>query len=408
MPDFHHRQLDNGLTLLVESNPEAHTASIGFFVNTGARDETAEVMGVSHFLEHMVFKGTDRRTADDVNRRFDEIGANYNAFTAHEQTVYYAHVLPEFLPDATDLLADILRPSLRTDDFNMEKNVILEEIGMYEDRPSWRLTDSLMEHYFAGKPQGFRVLGTAETIKALTDEQMRNYFNRQYSSDNMFVAAAGQVDVDQLEQQLAELTAHWRTTGVSRCYDQPVYETRDKTLVDDKLSRHYCAMMWPGPAAQDDRRYASKVLADVLGDSGGSRLYWSLVDPGHAEEADATFHPMDQEGAFYVYACCDPDRAERVESKMTEVIERLGDDVNDAEVERARNKIATAATLSGEAPMGRMMSLGGQWLYLRSYRTLDEEIEKLMAVTTDDLLELLHDYPYQNVTTLRLTPGSAA
>lgn len=406
MPEFHHRQLDNGLTLLVESNPDAHTASIGFFVNTGARDETAEVMGVSHFLEHMVFKGTERRTADDVNRRFDEIGANYNAFTSHEQTVYFAHILPEFLTDATDLLADILRPSLRTEDFDMEKNVILEEIGMYDDRPSWRLTDSLMEQYFAGKPQGYRVLGTQDTIKALTDAQMRNYFERQYSSDNIFVAAAGQVDVDQLEKQLTELTARWRATGVKRLYDKPDYQDRDNTLVDEKLSRHYCAMMWQGPPAQDERRYASKVLADVLGDAGGSRLYWALVDPGIAEEADATFHPMDQEGAFYAFTCCDPDRAEQVESKMKEIITKFGEDLEDSEVERARNKIATAATLSGETPMGRMMSLGGQWMYLRSYRSLDEEIEKLMAVTTDDLRKLLHEYPFANVTTLRLTPKS--
>lgn len=408
MPEFHHRQLDNGLTLLVESNPNAHTASIGFFVNTGARDETADLMGVSHFLEHMVFKGTDRRSADDVNREFDELGANYNAFTSHEQTVYYAHVLPEFLPHATDLLADILRPSLRTEDFNMEKNVILEEIGMYEDRPSWRLSDSLMEQYFAGKPQGFRVLGTTDTIKALSDTQMRTYFDKQYSSDNIFVAAAGQVDVDQLEKQLTDLTTTWQSTGVQRTFDHPDYQSRQDTIVDPKLSRHYSAMMWRGPSAQDERRYVAKVLADVLGDSGGSRLYWSLVDPGLAEDADATYLPMDQDGAFYAYACCDPDRAEAIEAKMIEVITSFGDDLNDQEVERARNKIATAATVSGEQPLGRMMSLGGQWMYLRAYRTLDEEIERLMSVTTQDLRDLLSEYAFENVTTLRLTPGDAS
>ena len=158
--NFQKHTLPNGLTVLAEVAPEAHTAAVGFFVKAGARDETGELMGVSHFLEHMMFKGTARRTADDVNREFDEIGADYNAFTSHEQTVYYAHVLPEFLPRAVDLLGDMLRPALRTDDFDMEKNVILEEIGMYDDRPEWVLQDRLLEEYFRGHPLGYRVLRT--------------------------------------------------------------------------------------------------------------------------------------------------------------------------------------------------------------------------------------------------------
>src|SRR5271157_5640470 len=124
---FHHHVLSNGLNIVGERNPSARSVAIGFFVRTGARDETAEVSGVSHFLEHMLFKGTPRRTALDVNRDFDLIGANYNAFTSEENTVYYCAVLPEYLPQAADILADILRPSLRDEDFDMEKNVILEE-----------------------------------------------------------------------------------------------------------------------------------------------------------------------------------------------------------------------------------------------------------------------------------------
>src|SRR6478735_5747882 len=134
---FHQHTLPNGLTILGETNPAALSVAVGFFVKTGSRDETPEVSGVSHFLEHMVFKGTPRRTALDVNRDFDKIGADYNAFTSEENTVFYSAILPEYLPQAVDILADILRPSLRDDDFNMEKKVIIEEIGMYEDRPGW-------------------------------------------------------------------------------------------------------------------------------------------------------------------------------------------------------------------------------------------------------------------------------
>src|ERR1700736_5250466 len=134
---FTSHRLPNGLQIIAETSPSARGMALGFFVRTGSRDETPEVSGVSHFLEHMVFKGTPRRTALDVNRDFDRIGAHYNAFTSEENTVFYAAILPEYLPEAVDILADILRPSLRVEDFDMAKNVIMGEIGMYEDQAMW-------------------------------------------------------------------------------------------------------------------------------------------------------------------------------------------------------------------------------------------------------------------------------
>ena len=177
---FHHHELDNGLHVIGEVTPSARSMSLGFFVRTGSRDETPEVSGVSHFLEHMVFKGTPRRTALDVNRDFDRIGANYNAFTSEENTVFYAAILPEYLPQAVDILADILRPSLRGDDFDMEKNVIIEEIGMYEDQPMWSAYDHAKKAFFADHPLGNSVLGTPESITALTRDQMQGYFDKRY------------------------------------------------------------------------------------------------------------------------------------------------------------------------------------------------------------------------------------
>src|SRR5436853_5499399 len=178
MPQFHHVRLSNGLQLLGETNPDARSVALGFFVRTGARDEGPEVSGVSHFLEHMVFKGTPRRTALDVNRDFDKIGADYNAFTSEENTVFYASVLPEYLPQAVDIIADILRPSLREDDFEMEKNVIIEEIGMYEDQPIWSAYDNAKKLYFAEHNIGNSILGTADSIRALKRDQMYEYFER--------------------------------------------------------------------------------------------------------------------------------------------------------------------------------------------------------------------------------------
>src|SRR6185436_8302149 len=145
-------------TIIGEVSPDAHSVAVGFFVRTGSRDESTDVWGVSHFLEHMVFKGTERRNYLDVNIEFDSIGASYNAFTSEENTVFYAAILPEYLPRAVDLLADILRPSLRGDDFNMEKKVIIEEIGMYDDQPMWCAYDNAKKAFFAEHPLGNSIL----------------------------------------------------------------------------------------------------------------------------------------------------------------------------------------------------------------------------------------------------------
>src|SRR5229473_1039384 len=151
---FHSQKLPNGLQIIGEVLPSSRSVALGFFVRTGARDEAPDESGVTHFLEHMVFKGTPRRTALDVNRDFDRIGAHYNAFTSEENTVFYAAILPEYLPQAVDVLSDILRPSLRVEDFDMEKNVIIEEIGMYEDQPMWSAYDHAKQAFFGEHPLG--------------------------------------------------------------------------------------------------------------------------------------------------------------------------------------------------------------------------------------------------------------
>ena len=362
-------------------------------------------MGVSHFLEHMMFKGTQRRSADDVNREFDEIGADYNAFTSHEQTVYYAHVLPEFLPRAVDLLGDILRPALRDDDFDMEKNVILEEIGMYDDRPAWRLQDELIERYFANHPLGYRVLGTRETVTDLSATQMRHYFDERYAADNVVVSAVGKLDFDKLIEDIEKIAGHWKPSGTSRRYDPPTITDQQHFTQDPKVTRHYIALLCPAPSAQDEGRYAAKVLADVLGDSEGSRTYWALVEPGLADEADFSFIPQDRLGCYLGYASCDPKRAQQVEDLLIKTIDSAVSDLTDGEVERAKNKIATSATLQGESPRGRMTSIGSTWSYLEKHLPLEEELARIMAVTPDDIRNLVGESPFSPKTILRLGPG---
>ena len=172
------KTLDNGLTIVAEVNPNAASMAVGFFVRTGSRDETPEMSGVSHFLEHMIFKGTPRRSAFDVNRDFDRMGANYNAFTSEENTVYFGAVLPEFQTQLLDLLCDILRPALREEDFHLEKNVILDEIALYKDQPRFQVYDNLMDKFFSPHPLGNSILGTDKSIIELSIEQMMSYFER--------------------------------------------------------------------------------------------------------------------------------------------------------------------------------------------------------------------------------------
>src|SRR4051812_34230597 len=164
---FKHQQLPNGLDIVAELNPDAHSVAMGLFVKTGARDESPEVNGVSHFLEHMMFKGSEKYTWEDVNRIFDEIGARYNAFTTQEMTAYYANVLPEFTERTIEHLSHLLRPKIRNADFDTEKKVILEEIAMYLDDPGHRLYEKLMEIHFGNHPLSLSVLGTADSIQRL-------------------------------------------------------------------------------------------------------------------------------------------------------------------------------------------------------------------------------------------------
>src|ERR671911_199550 len=177
---FHHKQLTNGLDIVGEENPDSHSFAAGLFVKTGSRDESSEINGVSHFLEHMMFKGSDKYTWEDVNRIFDEIGARYNAFTSQEMTAYYANVLPEFTEKAVEHLSHLLRPAIRDTDFTTEKKVILEEIAMYLDDPGHRLYEQAMAEHFGNHPLSLSILGSPQSIMKLSREQMARYFQSRY------------------------------------------------------------------------------------------------------------------------------------------------------------------------------------------------------------------------------------
>jgi len=388
--------LPNGLRIAAEIAPGAHSAAVGFFVRAGARDEPTPVMGVSHFLEHMMFKGTEDLAADAINQAFDDLGASNNAFTSREMTCFYAHTLPEGMDKATDLIARMMRPALRNTDFDTEKQVILEEIAMYADNPFWVLYEEAIDRRYNRGALGHRVLGTKESVAAMSRDQMNAYFTDRYAPDSMVVALAGHLDFDHCVDLISKRCAAWPATGAQRDPALPQRATGRFEMTDPKVNRGYLIGVADAPGVEDPRRYAASLLAQVLGGADNSRLHWALIETGLAEEAQAAYDGMDRHGEFFVYASGDPDQIGDIEEVVRKEIRGLRDSIQEDDLAKLRSKALTALTLASERPSGRMMRLGRVWTMLGKYTTLDEELEALAKVTAEDLKRVCDEFPFDN------------
>jgi predicted Zn-dependent peptidase len=404
---FHNHRLPNGLTIIGETSPAARSVAIGFFVRTGSRDETKDESGVSHFLEHMMFKGTPRRTAEQVNLDFDRIGSGPNAYTSEENTVYYAAVLPEYLPQVVDILADILRPSLRDDDFNTEKNVILEEIKMYEDQPGSVAGENARQIYYAGHPLGNSVLGTNTSVSALTRDQMHTYFTRRYAANNIILSVAGNYDWNLLVKLATDACSGWNTAKVDR-------ENRTEwsgagglhVLTRDKIQQEYVLFLAGGPPADSKMRYAADTMALAIGDDSGSHLYWALLDPGLADSADCSYYENDGNGIVYASCTCEPEKADGnldIVQKVLKKVQKNG--ITADELKLAKSKITSRWVRGSERPMGRMQAIAASWAYTGEYRDVDTELANYDAVTVADVRAYLDKYPIDRLTTIAFGPA---
>ncbi len=406
--EFLKERLPNGLEIVAECNAEAHSTALGFFVQTGARDETADVAGVSHFLEHMVFKGTPTRSADDVNREFDDMGAHYNAYTSEEHTVYYAAVLPEYQDSATALLADIIRPSLRDEDFNTEKQVIIEEIRMYDDQPPFGADEKCKAAYFGAHPLGQSVLGSIQSITDLKVEAMREYFKRRYSPGNITLVGAGRIDFERLVATCRRICGGWEPVDAPRKVLPATPHQGFDCLHKDTATLEYVLQLAAGPAAADSDRYAAKILGMILGDDSGSRLYWALVDRGLAEQASLSHHDYQGAGIFMTYMSCEQQYAqENLEQIAAIYAQAERDGITAAELQQAKSKINSRVVLSSERPRGRLFNVGGNWLQRREYRTVKRDLDAIDAVTRDDIQAVLARYPLSQNTTLAIGPAES-
>jgi predicted Zn-dependent peptidase len=234
---------------------------------------------------------------------------------------------------------------------------------------------------------------------------MKSYFDARYGPGNMVLAASGNLDFDAFVQMAQKYCGHWNHVDAPRAYPAPALRAQRRHIRDPKLKRHYIAGLCPGPSAQDDARYAAMVLSDVLGDHEGSRLFWALVEPGLADEADFSFFPHDRTGSFLVYASCDPGRAAQVEAILLgELAKVLKDGLAPDEVQRSKNKIESALVLQGESTLGRMRGLASRWIYNRQYKSLEEDLAILEAIQRADLAAVAAHCAFAPMTLTTLGP----
>ncbi len=406
---FHRQTLPNGLEVLAEHNSQAYSTAIGYFVKTGARDEPAALAGVSHFLEHMMFKGSQQRSADELNRELDAIGSHSNAYTSEEQTVYHAVLLPEYVDRAVELLSDMLRPALRSDDFDVEKQVILEEIAKYEDEPPFGVFEKALAAHFSNQSLGRPVLGTRESISSMTVDQMRRYFETQYSPTNMALVATGNVDFDHLVQLAERFAGHWQPfvpqrdpARLHRVPSRPSYK-----LIHQPLAKQqYVLLVSDAPAADSPDRFAARLLATIVGDDTGSRLFWELVDTGKAESAEVGVHEYQGTGLMLTYLCCRPEEAARNIHIIRQVWQSvLEHGVTPEELERAKSKIGSQIVLASERAASRLFAVGSSWLTRGEYKSVREMVDCYRSVTCEQIHQVIQQFPPQPCTLCTVGPA---
>lgn len=402
-PSFRHLVLESGLTVIAEIDPDVQSAATGFFVRTGSRDEEREIAGVSHFLEHMAFKGS-RRAALEINRAFDDLGAEYNAFTNEEMTVFYGAVLSELAPRLQELLTELMRPALRLGDFDTEKQVILEEIALYRDNPAHVLMEEAGARYFHGHPLGNSVLGSQESIRELSLSSMRAYYQRRYQPGNLLLAASGNLDWSALVEGAHSLDGPSKQPQ----RNHPDFKPRPEiyTMQSDQASRVYLDFLAPGFDACDERRYAAAAVTQILGGGGSNRLYWPLVDSGLAEGIGAVHDEADGLGTFMVSVQTAPEHAEQVEAVLRAEMERLEQHgVSEEELEYAARKMATGLVFSAETPLSRLFHMGVGFLYTGQYQSPSALTRRLQRLSVREVNALLEERPFSRGSLFRMVPA---
>ncbi|WP_353647555.1 pitrilysin family protein [Nakamurella sp. A5-74] len=387
--------LSGGLRVVTEEVASSRSVSVGIWVGVGSIDEASTLAGSSHFLEHLLFKGTRHRTGREIAASMDAVGGEFNAFTAHEYTCYYTHVLAEQAEFAIDVVSDVVLDAvIAAADVEVERSVILEEIAMRDDDPEDTLADTFAEGIFAGHPVAGPVIGTPRSIEAMTRSQVAGYYRRRYTPDRMVVAVAGDVDhadvVRWVKRNFASRLsgdASPRPARVLRGAGRPDQQIRVATRDTEQA---HLMVGSAGFRRDDPRRHAMAVLSTVLGGGMSSRLFRTIREEnGLAYSCYATAQSFTDIGSFAVYAGCAPSNLETVATLIArEWRSAVQDGFTEEEVRRARGQLAGSMALSLEDTESRMSRIGRNVLVRTKFTTVDDELAALAAVTVDDVWDV--------------------
>jgi predicted Zn-dependent peptidase len=378
--------LDNGISVITERMDTMRSVAIGIWFAVGSRDERYPDDGLSHFLEHMMFKGTPTRSAAEISQTFDRLGAELNAFTSKEYTCYYARVLDRHVPEAVEVLADMVVNSTFDDGaIASEREVVLEEISRTEDTPDDRVHELFARTLWPDHPLGRPVLGQRETISAADRTQSLAYKAAHYETGACVVAAAGDVDHAQLVALVREhLAGLPHGDGVKRLHTDPSTETRLEVLPKETEQAHIC---WGVPAlkATDDDRFVLSVLDATLGGGMSSRLFQEIREKKGLAYAVYSYHSLYQDtGAYTVYAGTRPSNMEQVVRLVQAEVEKVKQDgITAEELDRAKESIKGGLVLGLESTRNRMTRLGKSYVTDSPILSIDELVERLDAVTGD-------------------------
>jgi predicted Zn-dependent peptidase len=393
--------LPGGLRIVTETLPSVRSATFGIWVNVGSRDETPTLNGATHYLEHLLFKGTARRSALDISSAIDAVGGEMNAFTAKEYTCYYARVLDTDLPLAIDTVCDMLTGSLiRQEDVDAERGVILEEIAMTEDDPGDCVHDLFAHTMLGDTPLGRPVLGTVDTINALTADRIRRFYRKHYDPTHLVVAAAGNVDhakvVRQVRRAFEQAGALGRPEAAPvapRSGSRTLRATGRVELLDRKTEQAHVVLGMPGLARTDERRWALSVLSTALGGGMSSRLFQEVREKrGLAYSVYSYTSGFADCGLFGVYAGCRPNQVHDVLKICRDELDKVAaDGLTDDEITRAIGQLSGSTVLGLEDTGAIMNRIGKSELAWGEHMSVTDMLTRISEVTPDEVREVARD-----------------
>ncbi|MBI3670727.1 MAG: insulinase family protein [Acidobacteria bacterium] len=393
--DIQKHVLPNGLVVITESMPHVRSVSVGIWIRTGSRREPAELNGISHFIEHMVFKGTQRRTAEEIARSMDSVGGMLDAFTAKEMICFSAKVLDEHLPIALDVLSDlVLRPRFAEEDIAREKQVVLEEIKMDQDNPDYLVHEIFTQNLWQGHPLGKPILGTRETVKGFTRESLFACYRPWFAPNNIVITAAGHLEHVRLVELAAREFADLAPVPNGHADTAPRPHARITTRTKRELEQVHICLGVPSYPMAHERRYAGAVLNNILGGGMSSRLFQNIREKqGLAYAVFSEVSPYRDAGMLSIYAGTGLETAEQVVRLVSREFQNLKEKpVSEEELRRAKDHLKGSLMLSLESTSSRMSHLARQEMYFGRFFSLDEMLASIEHVTHEDIQQIAQEF----------------